>query len=122
MANKQSNRGWAAFKVTVNGEEVKAAFQCKTSIYTSLKDELGLDLVQEAFPEGYIEFKISGLVSNGLVMVMKVMGKMGTVSKSGTLVCPIDKVVTATTKLKGAKYGGWNISRAYQSGDRRVSY
>lgn len=122
MASASANKGWAAFKVTVNGEEVKAAFQCKTSIYTSLKDELGLELVQEAFPEGYQEYDREGLVRNGLVMIMKVIGKMGTKSKSGTVVCPIDKVITATTKLKGAKYGGWDITRAYQSGDRRVSY
>ena len=121
MATKaENNRQFIHF--TVGNKKV--AFKGKSSIYSPLKSELGIDEISETLEDGYSEVSIRDMVNQGIAMVLTVSGSQAGKAKTGKLVCATDKLNTIFTSINGKnkKYGSWTISKIYQSGDRRTSY
>jgi hypothetical protein len=116
MASQQQNRAYIGF--TVDGQKLQ--FLGKKSVYDSLKSVLGLDHVQETSEEGYITLSKDALFGGStkiFAIPLTVRGKSGTQAKVGKLVCPIDKVLTASEALVNKSYGGWKIEAVGISGD-----
>jgi hypothetical protein len=121
MATAQANRAFVGF--TVDG--IKVEFLGKKTLYDGLKSVLGLDHVKETSEEGYLRVDKSTMFGNGgriLAIPLTVKGTVGNKQKTGKLVCPIDKVLTASEALIGKQYGGWKIQGAYISGDISRTY
>jgi hypothetical protein len=115
----ETNKAFCGFTLTGGG---KHEFLGKKTIYDGFKSTLGLDHVQDTSEEGYDTSSQSDLVSSGFVMVLTVSGRSGKKKVVGKLVCPVDKVLSAITALKGKKYNAWTIEKVYQSGDYSVTY
>ena len=120
MPSPQANRSYVGF--TVDGQKVE--FLGKKSIYDGLKSVLGLDHVQETSEEGYIRVDKSTMFGGGRILAvpLTVKGTVGGKQKVGKLVCPIDKVLTASEALIGKQYGGFSIQAVYISGDSSRTY
>lgn len=118
MASTSANKAFVGFSI---GSQ-KYEFLGKKTIYDGLKSACGLDHVQESHEEGYVTTPINDLVYNAKAIVLTVQGREGKKIKVGKVLVPIDKASTAADNLVGKDYGGWKIQKAYQSGDRSISY
>jgi hypothetical protein len=64
--------------------------------------------------------RVGDLLRSGQVLRMKVRYKEGTVTKSGSILCDIDKATTALAGLRGKAYSGGVIQSASIPRRRRL--